>query len=86
MKKYIIFATSFILLFSLLHILSGILLTYAYTPDITEAWNLSANLSQEAVIKSRQHPFLLTLFIAFLSATIAYAIPKKTTKTNNRAK
>ncbi|MFD2043078.1 hypothetical protein ACFSTA_02010 [Ornithinibacillus salinisoli] len=77
MKKYIIFAISFILLFSLFEILSGMLLTTMYTPDITEAWNTSANLSQEVVIKGGTSNFLLTLFFAFLSATIAYFIPKK---------
>ncbi|ASK61605.1 hypothetical protein CFK37_05200 [Virgibacillus phasianinus] len=75
MKKYIIFAISFILLFSLFQVLSGMLLTFTYTPDISEAWNLSAN-SQETIIKSSHSSFLLTLFIAFLSATIAYFIPK----------
>ena len=81
MKKYIIFAISFILLFSLFQflfqVLSGTLLTFMYTPDIEGAWNSSANQSQEAVIKSNHSPFSLTLYFAFLSATIAYFIPKK---------
>jgi len=87
MKKYIVFAISFILLFSLFQllfqVLSGTLLTFMYTPDMEEAWNSSANLSQEVVFKSNHHPFLLTLFFAFLSATIAYFIPKKFMKTDN---
>lgn len=77
MKKYVVFAISFILLLSLFQVLSGMLLTITYTPDIAEAWNLSANLSEGTVIKSSYSHFLLTLFIAFLSATIAYFIPKK---------
>jgi len=85
-KKYIIFAISFILLFSLFQflfqVLSGTLFTFMYTPDIEEAWNSSANLSQEVVIKSNHSPFLLTLFFAFLSATVAYFIPKKFMKNN----
>lgn len=83
MKKYVVFAISFILLFSLFQVLSGMLLTITYTPDIAEAWNLSANLSEETIIKSSNSPFLLTLFIAFLSATIAYFIPIKVTKNNS---
>ncbi|WP_138419445.1 hypothetical protein [Aquibacillus sediminis] len=82
MKKYIIFAISFVLLFSLLQALSGMLLTFFYTPDITEAWNASANLSQEVIIKGSNSNFFLTLFFAFLSASIAYFIPKKITRTS----
>jgi len=77
MKKYNIFAISFILLFLLFQVLSGMLLTFTYTPDVDDAWNMSANLSQEVIIKSSQSSFLLLLFIAFLSATIAYFISKK---------
>ncbi|GAB3053746.1 hypothetical protein [Virgibacillus ainsalahensis] len=86
MKKYIIFAISFILLFSLFQVLSGMFLTLTYTPDISEAWNRSADLSQEVVIKGSGSSFLLTLSIAFLSATIAYFIPKKITKNNSNNK
>lgn len=77
MKKYIIFAISFILLFSLFQVLSGLVLTLTYTPDMEEAWNMSAGLPQESVIKGSSSPFFLTLLLAFLSATIAYVIPKK---------
>ncbi|HLR68231.1 hypothetical protein [Virgibacillus alimentarius] len=77
MKRYFIFAISFILLFLLFQVLSGMLLTFTYTPDVDDAWNMSANLSQEVIIKSSQSSFLLLLFIAFLSATIAYFISKK---------
>lgn len=87
MKKYIIFAISFILLFSLFQVLSGIFLTVAYTPDIEEAWNMSANSSEQVAMKgSSNSSFVYTLFIAFLSATIAYFIPKKFTKDNNSIK
>ncbi|MEI3614000.1 hypothetical protein [Pseudogracilibacillus sp. SO30301A] len=82
MKKLIVFAISFILLFSLSHIFSGFFLTVTYKPNIEEAWHMSGNLSQEIVIKSNSS-FLLTLFLAFLSATIAYYIPKKFIKNNN---
>lgn len=74
MKKYMIFAISFILLFSLCQILSGMILTFAYTPDIEEAWNSSASLSQETVIKGSVSPFWPMLLLAFLSASIAYFI------------
>ncbi|GEL78456.1 hypothetical protein [Tenuibacillus multivorans] len=86
MKKYFLFAISFILLFSLFQVLSGMFLTYSYTPDIEEAWNYSANLSQEVVIKGSYAPFLLTLLFAFLSATIAYFISKKIMSTKNSIK
>ena len=81
MKKYIVFAVSFILLFSvffgLSQVLAGMLLTSMYTPDVGEAWSMSANLPQEIVIQSSQSPFILTIIVAFLFATIAYFIPRK---------
>jgi quinol-cytochrome oxidoreductase complex cytochrome b subunit len=83
-KRFIIFSISFILLFSLFQILSGMLLTLMYTPDMEEAWNFSGNLSQEVVIQSSHSPFSLTLFIAFLAASIAYFIPKKFKNSSNR--
>ncbi|SFA95490.1 hypothetical protein SAMN04488072_104126 [Lentibacillus halodurans] len=84
MKNYIIFTTSFILLFSLFQILSGLFLTFTYTPGIEEAWNMSAGLPEEAVIISGGSSFLRTLIFGFLAATIAYFIPKKMTKNTNR--
>ncbi|MBP1970165.1 ABC-type Fe3+ transport system permease subunit [Virgibacillus natechei] len=87
MKSYIIFAISFVLLFSLFQVLSGIILTITYTPDIEEVWNMSANLPDEVVMQgSSSSSFFYTLFIAFLSATIAYFIPKKFTKHSNSIK
>jgi len=73
MKKYIIFLVNFILLFSLTQILSGMLLTATYTPDISEAWKMSTNLPQEVVfVKSSTIPILI---ITVLSASLAYLIP-----------
>lgn len=81
MKRYIVFAISFILLFSLFNILSGVILTAMYTPDIEEAWN---SVDTGVVIEStHNNPFIFTLIIALLSATIAYFIPKKLIKNNN---
>ncbi|BDG47434.1 MULTISPECIES: hypothetical protein [Parageobacillus] len=74
MKKYMIFLVSFVLLFSLTQMLSGILLTATYNPDLSETRNISANLPQEVVFgESSAVP---TLILAVLSATIAYFIPK----------
>ena len=83
LKKYIIFAISFILLFSIFQVLSGMFLTLMYTPNVEEAWNMSGSLSKEVVITSSYSSFLPTLLIAFLSATIAYFIPKKITNNIN---
>lgn len=77
MKKYITFIVSFILLFLILQVMSGMLLTLTYTPDIAEAWNVTAQLSQETVIKSHHNSFLLMFLSAILSASFAYFISKK---------
>jgi len=73
MKKYIIFAISFIVLFSVFLILSGFFLTLFYTPDITEAWNQSGNLPSSVIIKGSS---FIPLFLAFLAATLAYFTPR----------
>lgn len=80
MKKYLIFAVSFLLLFFIFQVLSGMLLTYMYTPNVEEAWKASANLSQEVIIKSSHSPFLLTIVIGLLSASVAYFLSGKIIK------
>ncbi|WP_047981826.1 hypothetical protein [Ornithinibacillus contaminans] len=82
MKKYIIFALSFIVLFSVFQVLSGFFLTLIYTPDMADAWKLSSNLSKETSI-SGHSSYLLAFVIAFLSATIAYFVPKMMKDKNN---
>lgn len=74
MKKYIIFAISFVFLFIVFQILSGYFLTLFYTPDITEAWNQAGNLPSSVVIKGSSS--FIPLFFAFLAATLAYFTPK----------
>lgn len=58
------------------------LVTLIDTPNIEEAWNMSGSLPQEVVITGNDSSFLLTLFIALLSAAIAYFISKKSIKNN----
>lgn len=58
-------------------ILSGLFLTASYAPDISEIWYASANLLQEVEFVSAQNLFLFTLFIALLSATLAYIVFQK---------
>jgi ABC-type Fe3+ transport system permease subunit len=84
LKKYIIFAISFIILFSIFQVLYGVLLTFMYTPNIEEGWNMSGSLSKAVVITGSHSSFLPTLLIAFLSATIAYFVPKKIINNNDK--
>ena len=63
MKKFSFFLISFIILFSLLtfsaEVLSGVFLTLAYTPDIDEAWNMSAVIPwQRRYIQTAAHFYL----------------------------
>ncbi|MFD2629473.1 hypothetical protein [Oceanobacillus kapialis] len=76
MKKYLLFLFSFILLFLLFQVVTGLILTFAYTPDIEGAWNRSAILPKETSIVTDQVSFLVPLVPAFLAASIAYFIPK----------
>ncbi|WP_010530586.1 hypothetical protein [Lentibacillus jeotgali] len=82
MKKYIVFAISFIILFAVFQILSGYLVTFFYTPDITSAWNQVGGLSNTTVIKGGSS--FTSLFIAFLAATLAYFVPKIFVKDNSK--
>lgn len=78
MKKYLIFTISFLLLFTLLQISSGLFLTATYTPDFSESLGMSNTLSQEVIfVQSSQIP---TLIIAVLSAISAYFILNKVAK------
>lgn len=65
MKKYAVFLSSFLLLYIVLQIFSGWVITALYTPDLSLANN---SLSQEVVIgQSSINPLLTTLLIATLS-------------------
>lgn len=78
MKKYLLFILSFLFIFSFLQISAGLLLTATYTPDMTNAWDLSQPLSQEVTFGYGSQ--ISTLLIATLAATIAYLVPKKWAK------
>ncbi len=86
MKKFIVFAVGFVLFFSLLvflaELLSGILLTTRYVPDVSGTGNASANLPQEVKMFGSGSPFSITLLLAFLSATVAYFIAQKFPRRN----
>ena len=72
MKKYLIFILSFFLLFFILQIASGILLTATYTPKVMDA------TSQEVAFGEQSH--IPTILMAGLAATLAYFVPKKWAK------
>lgn len=78
MKKYLLFILSFLFIFSFLQISTGLLLTATYTPDVSNAWNLSQPLSQEVTFGAPSQ--IPTLLIATLAATFAYLVPKKWAK------
>ncbi|MGE7604435.1 hypothetical protein ACQKL5_18470 [Peribacillus sp. NPDC097675] len=78
MKKYLLFILSFLLLFNLLQILAGILLTATYTPESINARDMSHSLSQEVTFGAPSQ--IPTLLIATLAASLAYLVPKKWAK------
>lgn len=75
MKKYIIFAFSFIISFLILQVIYGYFLSLFYTPDITSAWSQAESLPSNVVLKGSSS-FVPLLFMAILAATIAYFTPK----------
>ncbi|GAA0453950.1 hypothetical protein [Alkalibacillus silvisoli] len=78
MKNFSIFLVSFMVLFIAIQWLSGVILTYTYTPNIQEAWEMSEMLSQQVTLASS--PTVATLIIAIIAATIAYITPKMVRK------
>lgn len=77
MKRLIVFTVSFILLFSLWQIGSGLFLTLFYTPNIESAWESSANLSSDTLLTGNGVSIISSLLIVLISAIIARRIPKK---------
>ncbi len=74
MKKVIIFLISFIFLFVSLQLVSGLLLTAAYVPDLENGWVMNTGLANEVVIGKGS--VLPTLAVAILAAAMAYFVPK----------
>ncbi len=81
MKKFIIFAISFMFFYTLLffssELLSGIFLTSKYVPDMSEAWGSSTVLPQKIEMFSNSSLFSISLLIALLSASVAYLTAQK---------
>jgi len=81
MKRFLVFFGSFIVIFSLFQMLSGMFLTMVYTPDISEAWDSASHLSNEVVIGG--NPVWPTSIMALFSAVCAYFLSNATKKFGN---
>jgi len=53
---------------------SGLILTFIYQPDVEEAWNMSVGLSSEVTMY--ENTAIPTIIFAVLAAAIAYFVPK----------
>jgi hypothetical protein len=78
LKKYAVFIFSFILLYMLLQISSGWVLTTLYTPDLSLTNN---NLSQEAVFGQTS---IIPMLATFAIAPLAYFFSQKLLKTTKK--
>lgn len=86
MKKYLLFVFSFILLFGVFNVFSGMLQTVFYQPNPTtlSLWNNVDQLSSEVVfVKSSLLP---TIMIALFSATVAFFIQNRLSKRTVKTK
>lgn len=77
LKKFVLFITSFLLLFLILQIGSGMIVTTLYSPDMGDAWSQSAALPQETVVSGSIVTPLVTLLTGLVSAAAAYFIQSK---------
>ncbi|MGG4265467.1 hypothetical protein [Peribacillus simplex] len=80
MKKYLFFTISFLLIFMILQVLSGFILTAAYAPDFSRSGHIGGTLSNEVIFGQRSEMPLTV--IAAISAVSAYFILNKVTKNN----
>ncbi|MGE6379237.1 hypothetical protein [Peribacillus muralis] len=76
MKKYLFFTISFLLLFTILQVISGLILTAAYTPDFSGATRTAGS----SIIVSQSQLPVMTL--AALSAILSYFISNRVMKSN----
>lgn len=78
MKKSIIFIGSFVLLYVAFQVLTGLLQTALYTPDLSSMNNI---VSQEVVFGEISIiPFLAAIF----AATVAYLLSQRVFTTNKK--
>ena len=70
LKRYLLFLISFVMIYTVFQIVSGLILTASYTPDFS---SIEDNLSQEVVFGTTSIPLLLILFIA----TLAYFLSQQ---------
>lgn len=70
LKRYLVFLISFVIIYMVFQIVSGLILTASYTPDFS---SIEGNLSQEVVFGTTSIPLLLILFIA----TLAYFLSQQ---------
>lgn len=73
MKKFFLFLISFIALFTVTQILSGLLLTNLYTPNLSASWSSTTQLPQTAYFGNTT--FIPTLILAVFSVVVAYFMP-----------
>ncbi|MDQ0350296.1 phage shock protein PspC (stress-responsive transcriptional regulator) [Alkalibacillus filiformis] len=81
MKKFFLFGISFVVIFATFQVLSGMILTWMHTPNVSEAWSMSGSLPQETVIVGGFS--LVSLGMILASAVIAYIISSKIMRLNN---
>ncbi|MFJ8261172.1 hypothetical protein ACIQ4I_04305 [Rummeliibacillus sp. NPDC094406] len=74
MKNFIVFIISFVVLFTVTQILSGMLLTTLYTPDLSESWMISEHLPKS--ISFGNSTFMPSLILAMFSVIVAYFMPR----------
>ncbi|GEN45450.1 GNAT family protein [Alkalibacillus haloalkaliphilus] len=75
MKKFFLFGVSFVVIFAVFQMLSGMVLTWMHTPNVSEAWSMSGSLPQETVIVGNFS--LVSLGMILASAMIAYIISNR---------
>ncbi|MGE7693901.1 hypothetical protein ACQKNC_07250 [Lysinibacillus sp. NPDC094177] len=73
MKKYLLFAGVFTLVFVILQVLSGMLLTMFYTPSIQQ-WEQASTLSSQVVFGNTS--FIPPLVISLMALVIAFGSTK----------
>lgn len=78
MKKYVIFAVTFFILYLVFQMFSGYIMTFFYIPNLNDAWQQAGNLPSSISMKGKYS--FISIFIALIAAILAYIITKRFVK------
>lgn len=75
LKRFFVFSLSFIILYFVMQVLTGFIVTLLYVPNIAKAWNTDGALFQTITLQGKSFP--ISIIFVLISVAIAYFIQRK---------